>query len=64
MQYRQKTSKEWSSENPILAEKELVLESDTKKIKIGDGSTPYESLLYYDETSEKFLGTITTITIW
>lgn len=46
IQFRRGTSAEWSSVNPILAEGELVLETDTSKIKIGDGNTVYNSLPY------------------
>jgi hypothetical protein len=33
--------------NPTLAEGELGLETDTKKLKVGDGSTAWNSLGYY-----------------
>jgi hypothetical protein len=36
----------WTSFNPVLADRELVLETDTDKFKIGDGVTPYLSLPY------------------
>jgi len=36
----------WTSFNPILADRELVLERDTNKFKIGDGVTAYLSLPY------------------
>lgn len=62
--YKSKTAGEWAAENPVLAKKELILESDTGKIKIGDGSTTYVNLSYYRENEKEFLGTITTLTIW
>jgi len=36
----------WASVNPVLAEREMVVETDTYKIKIGDGTTAYNSLEY------------------
>ena len=43
---RRDTSERWALFNPILPPGELVLESDTKMIKIGDGVTPYNDLGY------------------
>lgn len=40
------TQKEWENENPILYDGTLVYEKDTKRFKIGDGSTPYKDLDY------------------
>jgi hypothetical protein len=36
------------STNPILAQKELGYETDTGKLKIGDGATAYTSLPYFN----------------
>lgn len=44
------TAANWSAWNGILANKEMVLETDTKKIKVGDGITVYNSLPYYAAT--------------
>jgi hypothetical protein len=46
IQFRRGTSTEWSSANPVLAEGELVLETDTLQVKLGDGTTQYNSLAY------------------
>ena len=40
------TAARWAQFNPILADRELVLETDTGKFKIGDGVTVYASLPY------------------
>lgn len=45
-QFRRGTAAEWASANPILASGELGLETDTKKIKIGDGVTHWNDLHY------------------
>jgi hypothetical protein len=36
----------WESENPILHDGEPGYEKDTRKLKIGDGSTPWNALPY------------------
>jgi len=46
IQLRGGTAAQWAASNPILAERELVVETDTKKIKIGDGATAYNALPY------------------
>lgn len=40
------TASEWASENPVLLEREPGVETDTGKLKIGDGATPWNSLAY------------------
>jgi len=46
IQIRRDTAANWTSANPILAQGELGAETDTSKIKIGDGSTTWSSLAY------------------
>ena len=36
----------WTSTNPVLADGEMGLETDTNKIKMGDGSLAWNSLSY------------------
>ena len=36
----------WASRNPVLALQELGVETDTKKMKVGDGVTPWNDLPY------------------
>lgn len=47
IQIRRDSAADWTSENPILADGEMGLESDTNKIKFGDGSTAWSSLSYF-----------------
>jgi len=47
IQLRRDTSANWTSANPILAQGEMGLETDTLKLKFGDGSTAWTSLDYY-----------------
>jgi hypothetical protein len=43
---RRDTSTNWSSVNPILAAGEIAFETDTDKIKVGDGSSTWSQLDY------------------
>lgn len=36
----------WASKNPILAKGEIGIENDTRKFKVGDGTTAWNSLKY------------------
>lgn len=47
IQLRRDTAANWTSVNPILASGEPGYETDTKKIKYGDGSTAWVSLSYF-----------------
>ena len=51
IQIRRDTAANWTSANPILAQGELGAETDTSKIKIGDGTTVWASLSYLIDTS-------------
>lgn len=46
IQFRRGTSAEWSSVNPILAEAEMGIETDTDLFKIGNGSQSWNDLDY------------------
>lgn len=46
IQLRRGTAAFWASENPILHSGEPGYETDTKKLKIGDGNTPWRELEY------------------
>lgn len=47
IQLRRDSAADWTSNDPTLAAAELGFESDTGKLKIGDGSTAWSSLLYF-----------------
>ena len=47
IQIRRDTASAWTSANPTLAQGELALETDTLKLKAGDGTTVWTSLTYY-----------------
>ena len=56
LQQRRDTAANWTSNNPTLANGEIGYETDTKKFKIGDGSTAWTSLSY------AAAGTVTGVT--
>jgi hypothetical protein len=60
MQQRRDTAANLASENAVYADGELVFETDTLRIKIGDGSTAYNSLSYMtvDATSVEASGAL------
>ena len=55
---RRDTAANWTSTNPVLAAGEAGFESDTKKLKIGDGTTAWSSLTYTgaDVTNLDYIG--------
>lgn len=46
IQLRRDTAANWTSANPTLSAGELGYESDTDKVKVGDGITAWTSLAY------------------
>lgn len=52
IQFRRDTAANWVSSNPTLAQGELGLELDTNNYKIGNGSSAWNSLAYYQFSPE------------
>ena len=50
IQIRRDTASNWTSANSVLAQGELGVETDTNKMKIGDGFTAWSSLGYLVDT--------------
>jgi hypothetical protein len=46
IQLRRDTAANWTSANPILASGELGLETDTGKMKVGNGTNTWTGLAY------------------
>lgn len=46
IQLRRGTASAWTTANPVLAAGELGAETDSKKFKVGDGTTAWNSLTY------------------
>ena len=57
---RRDTAANWTSTNPILAAGEAGFESDSNKLKIGDGSTAWASLGYAKISPSDIIGVTTT----
>src|SRR4051794_3230191 len=47
IQVRRGTAGQWSSVNPVLAQGEPGFETDTGKLKLGDGVTAWSALAYF-----------------
>ena len=47
LQLRADTAANWTAANPILLANEVGLETDTKKLKVGNGSSAWNSLAYF-----------------
>lgn len=64
IQVKRGTASQWTSANTVLAAGEIGYETDTKKMKVGDGSTAWTSLGYtvVDLTSAALTGTPTAPT--
>ena len=58
IQIRRGLASEWTSANPILALGEQGLETDTRKVKFGDGITAWNSLPYSVDKSQIGLGNV------
>lgn len=58
IQLRRGTASQWTSSNPLLASGEVGVETDSKKFKIGDGSTYWNSLSYSSVTQTAVEGLI------
>lgn len=52
IQHRRGEASEWASSNPVLNAGEFGFETDTNKVKIGNGSTNWNDLDYFHKTPE------------
>lgn len=64
IQLRGDTAANWTANNTILRAREMAVETDTKRFKIGDGTTAWNSLPYGGliATNPTFSGTVTAST--
>jgi len=60
IQLRRGTAADWTSVNPVLAAGEAGYESDTKKIKVGDGTSTWTALGYATITPAQLQAAIAT----
>ena len=49
----------WTVSLAVLESGEFGYETDTSRLKVGDGSTPWPSLLYLNQTSPQFVASFT-----
>jgi len=49
IQLRRGTASEWTSANPVLMQGEMGVETDTLKVKLGNGTTAWTSLPYFTQ---------------
>jgi len=49
----------WTLSDAVLKNGEFGYETDTSRLKVGDGSTPWTSLLYFGQTSPQFVASFT-----
>jgi len=61
IQIRRGLAATWESTNPVLAAGEMGVETDTRKMKIGDGSTAWNSLNYLVKQVDNILMNSNTI---
>jgi hypothetical protein len=52
IQLRRGTALQWATANTLLSQGEMGIEIDTNKIKIGNGTTPWNSLPYYQTNTD------------
>lgn len=55
IQLRRGTAATWTSVNPVLAQGEVGLETDTGLLKVGDGSTAWTGLSYFTGATKVFV---------
>ena len=58
IQLRNGTAAEWTAKNPVLLKGEMGIETDTHKIKVGDGSTQWSKLAYCGADTNDILNVI------
>lgn len=61
---KSKTAAAWSAANPVLAADEPARETDTGKLKIGDGTTPWQALPYTIDPTLSAAQPVTPSLVW
>ena len=64
VQIRRDSASDWTSANPTLSAGEMGYEQDTSKMKVGDGTTVWNSLAYFAPPSVASAGTLTAMGMW
>ena len=63
IQFRRDTAANWTSANPTLLSGEIGYETDTLKMKVGNGTSAWASLGYFPSNASITTGSITGVTI-
>lgn len=58
IQLRNDLAETWNAKNPVLLKGEMGVETDTRKIKIGDGTTAWKALSYVGADANDILAVI------
>jgi hypothetical protein len=58
LQFRRGTASDWFDADPVLGEAEIGYEIDTKKLKVGNGSTSWNSLSYVNVVPSDLVNTL------
>ena len=58
IQLRNDLAATWNSENPVLKKGEIGIEIDTRKMKVGDGTTAWKALPYMGADANDILAVI------
>lgn len=61
IQLRRDTATAWAAANPVLSQGEIGLDLTSKKIKIGDGTTLWNALAYWDDKETDLAGYATEL---
>ena len=61
IQLRRDTATAWAAANPVLSQGEIGLDLTSKKIKIGDGTTLWNALAYWDDKETNLTGYATEL---
>lgn len=66
LQIRRGTAAQWTTANPILADGEMGIETDTKKMKIGNAVDNWSTLTYwFDASANVYVHTqVSASTVW
>ncbi len=64
IQFKRATASSWSTNNPVLFAGEIGYETNTGKLKVGDGTTAWNSLAYLTaDVSGAYLNDLADVTI-
>lgn len=60
---RRATQAQWAASNPVLLAGELAVETDTRRLKVGDGTTAWTGLDYVEASFDGSFGSIDDVDV-